>query len=184
MERSLNSLTRNKDSLSQEWQVQEKRREAPTTCEVTLPSYCDPWAPRSRPLRGRQTTNNPLDWSNAQMNVLQHAKETAPQTGTRCLGLRKCFVLHTRRYPTQIALQHAQDIILIVIFAGTNRLHHIQRIRGSIQSSTLASLRLFLRIPDHSNRRSEDGTIMHEITKYYRESPDLALVSRSFNRTS
>lgn len=109
------------------------------------------------------------------MNVLQHAKETAPQTGTRCLGLRKCFVLHTRRYPTQIALQHAQDIILIVIFAGTNRLHHIQRIRGSIQSSTLASLRLFLRIPDHSKRRSEDGTIMHEITKYYRESPDLAL---------
>jgi hypothetical protein len=31
------------------------------------------------PPRGRQTTDNPLAWSKAQMNVLQHAQETAPQ---------------------------------------------------------------------------------------------------------
>jgi hypothetical protein len=31
------------------------------------------------PPRGRQTTDNPLGWSKAQMNVLQHAQETAPQ---------------------------------------------------------------------------------------------------------
>jgi hypothetical protein len=31
------------------------------------------------PPRGRQTTDNPLGWSKAQMNVYLHAQETAPQ---------------------------------------------------------------------------------------------------------
>jgi hypothetical protein len=56
------------------------------------------------PPRGRQTTDNPLGWSKAQMNVLQCAQETAPQDGP----LETQHTLQHRRASTQSSLQHTQ----------------------------------------------------------------------------
>ena len=136
------------------------------------------------PPRGRQTEKNPLGWSNAQMNVLQHAQETAPQDAWSA-GNAAYFT--------------PQD--------GTQHRAHFNMLRTSSSSSSATSsqpddpteppeepephitsnqyaarhraqrppaLRRFLRIQDHPNRTIEDIQIFKHIRDYYSQNPEWA----------
>ena len=108
------------------------------------------------PPRGRQTTDNPLGWSKAQMNVLQHAQDTAPQDAWAS-GNAAYFA-------AQESPQHRA---------------HFNMLRNSSSSQEFRefrepSLRHFLRIPNHPARKQEDIEIKQHIDEYYRTYPHLA----------
>jgi hypothetical protein len=107
------------------------------------------------PPRGCQKDKNPLGWSKAQMNVLQHAQETAPQDAWST-GYPECFT--------------AQD--------GTQHRAHFNML--NVASSTAAAsrwrqqetaLRRFVKALDQPGRKESDAMIINEIKQYYLRNP-------------
>jgi hypothetical protein len=143
--------TSNKDSLSQEWQVHEERREA-SSSKIPFPvTVTREHRAAVGPPRGRQTDKNALGWSKAQMNVLQHVQETAPQD-TWSFGNPEYFT--------------AQD--------GTQHRAHFNML--NVASSAAAAPRWrqqepalcrFLKAPDQPGRKESDTMIINEIKQYY-----------------
>jgi hypothetical protein len=108
------------------------------------------------PVNTALLSDNPLGWSKAQMNVLQHAQETAPQDAWASGN--------AANFAAQESPQHRA---------------HFNMLRNSSSSQEFRefrepALRHFLRIPNHPARKQEDIEIKQHIDEYCRTYPHLA----------
>ena len=127
------------------------------------------------PPRGRQTTDNPLGWSKAQMNVLQHAQETAPQDAWASGN--------AAYFSAQESPQHRAHFNMLKTSSSSQALTHSSQALTYTTSNRNAeryrefrepTLRHFLRIPDHPARKQEDIEIKQHIDEYYSAYPHYA----------
>jgi hypothetical protein len=131
----------------QRWQVQEKRREVSTTFKGIFPSHCNPRTPRSSRAAARQS-----DTSYAQMNMLQHAQETAPQDAWAA-GNSSYFTPQDRnqhranfnmiRTPSSSSSSSTSPPEDPMVYLTSNMYADVHR------AQHIPSLRRFLRIQDH-----------------------------------
>jgi hypothetical protein len=102
------------------------------------------------PPRGRQTTDNPLEWSEAQVNVFQHAQETAPQDAWASGNAAYFSVQESPQHRAHFNMLKTSSSSQAITYTTSNR--NAERYR-EFRDPTL---RHFLRIPDHPARKQED----------------------------
>jgi hypothetical protein len=120
------------------------------------------------PPRGRQTTDNPLGWSKAQMNVLQHAQETAPQDAWASRNAAYFATQESPQHRAHFNMLKTTSSTQAITYTTSNR--HAERYREFREPT----LRHFLRIPNHQARKPEDMEIIQHIDEYYSAYPHLA----------
>jgi hypothetical protein len=126
------------------------------------------------PPRGRQTTDNPLGWSKVQMNVLQHAQETAPQDA--CVQPGPLETQHTFQHRRALNTELTSTCSRLAPHPRLSRtLRRTDMQRDTKSSEILHSDTSYVsQIIQHATKTQEDIEIKQHIDQYYSAYPHYA----------